>query len=219
VTRAAAAALKRLTARLPAVTKSYPGKGRIPLPPPRLDAAGLVDTLVARRTWRRFGRRPMSLQELGTLLGLTWRVQRWAEAKDGATVALKTSPSFGALHPGEVYVAAFKVAGLARGLYHYDAAAHHLTRVDRRPKDFAPSRYAPQQPWYRGASALMLMTAVLERETWKYPSPRAYRVLLAPTPAISVRRSAWWRLRLAWRPSARWRSPTHASSATSASTA
>ena len=91
---------------------------------------------------------------------------------------MKTSPSGGATHPGEVYVAAFNVRSLARGLYHYDAARHRLTRLGWRRSPITPLRYLPQQPWYRGAAALMLMTAVVARERWKYASPRAYRALL-----------------------------------------
>ena len=82
------------------------------------------------------------------------------------------------MHPGEVYVAAFNVLGLRRGLYHYDAARHALTRVAAAPTRFTPSRYLPSQPWYAGASALFLMTAVVERERWRYDSPRAYRAML-----------------------------------------
>ena len=93
-------------------------------------------------------------------------------------MVLKTSPSGGAMHPGEVYVAAFNVEGLSRGLYHYDAARHALGRVRRASAVMAPSRYLPHQPWYRGAAAMFLMTAVVSRERWKYTSPRAYRAML-----------------------------------------
>ena len=143
-----------------------------PLPVP------FEDALRERRTWRRFGRTPVPLEALATLLRLTWGVQHRACDDQGRGLVLKTSPSGGATHPGEVYVAAFNVGSLARGVYHYDAARHLLTRVRALARDAMPLRYLPGQPWYRGAAAVMLMTAVLARERWKYASPRAYRALL-----------------------------------------
>jgi SagB-type dehydrogenase family enzyme len=163
--------------RQPAPTKTYPPPRRR-LPPPAIIDVPLADALGGRRTWRRFGRAALSLDDIATLAGLTWGVQRWARDTAGGRVGLKTSPSGGAMHPGEVYVAAFNVRGLRRGLYHFDAARHALTRVAGAPARFTPSRYLPSQPWYAGASALFLMTAVVERERWKYDSPRAYRAML-----------------------------------------
>ena len=162
----------------PRPTKSYPAATRRALPPPALPTRSLSESLSARRTWRRFGPTPLSLEQLATLLALTWGVRHWARDDAGRRVALKTSPSGGAMHPGEVYVAAFKVDGLRRGVYHYDAARHALARVARTPPKFAPARYLPSQPWYSGAAALFLMTAVVARERWKYDSPRAYRAMV-----------------------------------------
>ena len=162
----------------PPPTKSYPPRLRIALPAPASVGPTLQAALEARRTWRRFGRSPMSRQDLATVLGLTWGVRRWARDDAGNRVALKTAPSGGAMHPIEVYVAAFNVAGLARGLYHYDAARHALARVGPIRSRLRAGRYLPSQPWYRGAAALFLMTAVVGRELWKYDSPRAYRAML-----------------------------------------
>jgi SagB-type dehydrogenase family enzyme len=162
----------------PPPTKAYPAATRRSLPPPTPPDRSLSESLAARRTWRRFGPAPLSLKQLATLLALTWGVSQWATDDAGRRVALKTSPSGGAMHPGEVYVGAFNVSGLRRGLYHYDAARHALARVARTPPEFEPARYLPAQPWYSGAAALFLMTAVVARERWKYDSPRAYRAML-----------------------------------------
>jgi SagB-type dehydrogenase family enzyme len=164
--------------RPPAPTKTYRSSSRRRLPAPAVLELSLSESLDERRTWRRFARDPLTLGQVATLAGLTWGVRRWARDDAGARVPLKTSPSGGAMHPGEVYVAAFRVKGLPRGLYHYDAAGHALTRVAGARAPFTPSRYLPSQPWYSGASALFLMTAVVGRERWKYDSPRAYRAML-----------------------------------------
>jgi len=46
------------------------------------------------------------MSDLGTLLGLTWGVQRWLKAPGIGRYPLKTSPSSGAPHPIEAYVLA-----------------------------------------------------------------------------------------------------------------
>jgi SagB-type dehydrogenase family enzyme len=175
--RAAAAVAGIPNRRIPPATRSYRGRATVPLPAPAALAARLDDALGQRRTWRRFGTTPLALADLATLLHTTWGVQRWATAERGRRVALKTSPSGGAMHPGEVYVAAFRVAGLPNALYHYDAARHRLARLGPLRRG-GTGRYLPQQPWYTGASAILLMTAAVGRERWKYRSPRAYRAML-----------------------------------------
>jgi SagB-type dehydrogenase family enzyme len=145
---------------------------------PAADTDGaLAGTLLARRTWRRFGAEALPLDRLSTLLGLTWRVQKWADT--GAEVlALKTAPSGGARHNLEAYVLALRVADLEPGIYHYDANAHTLKRVrrDASPADIA--RYVPRQPWYEDAACMVLMTSVFGRAQWRYEYPRAYRSVL-----------------------------------------
>ena len=178
--RAAGLALRAQSCATPCPppTKSYPARRRIALPSPREVRMPLDAALVERRTWRRFSRRTVALADIATVLGLTWGVQHHARDDEGNRIVLKTSPSGGATHPIEVYVAAFNVSGLPRGIYHYDALRHALARVRTARAGFDPLRYLPQQPWYRGAAALFLMTAVVGRALWKYPTARAYRALL-----------------------------------------
>jgi SagB-type dehydrogenase family enzyme len=90
---------------------------------------------------------------------------------------LKTSPSGGACHSIEVYLVAANVAGLARGIYHYCPDSHELERVRRGLRQDAV-RHFLRQPWFEDAPALFVMTSIFDRVRWKYPSPRAYRVLL-----------------------------------------
>src|SRR4029453_6412167 len=143
--RAAALALRAQSraAPCPPPTKSYPARRRIALPSPRDVDMPLDAALLARRTSRRFSRRPAALADIATVLGLTWGVQRHARDDEANRIVLKTSPSGGATHPIEVYVAAFAVSGLPRGLYHYDAARHALTRVRTARAGFDPLRYLP----------------------------------------------------------------------------
>jgi SagB-type dehydrogenase family enzyme len=167
---------RALTQPVPSSLKSVGGAG-IPLPPAAVDGP-LPATLLARRTWRRFGTRQIPLDQLATLLHLTWGVHGWIEVPGVGRFALKTSPSGGARHSIEVYVLARKVAGLRRGLYHYNPDTHRLAPVGR-AGPASVSDYLPGQSWYDDAGAVMLMTAVFERVQWRYPYARAYRAVMA----------------------------------------
>jgi len=160
---------------MPATGKHYEGAARIPLErAPRGDR--YTDVLFERRTWRQFGSTPLPLRELATLLDCSAGVQDWVVADGEGRVPLKTSPSGGARHPIEVYVAVRHVDGLTPGVYHYASESHALERL----KDGAPAfdDLLPTQWWYRDAAALVLFTAVFERTRWRYHSPRAYRAVL-----------------------------------------
>jgi len=116
-------------ARPPAV-KRYAHAPSIELPLPVIGSE-FPQVLLARRTWRRFSARPVSLEALGALLGLSSRVQYWADVPGIGRLPLKTYPSGGAQHPLEVYVLARRVGGLAPGLYHYASDVHRLERLKR----------------------------------------------------------------------------------------
>lgn len=163
-----------------------------PMPPPvkRLTGAALVDlppadtagefpgVLLSRRTWRRFSRRPIAKLELATLLWLSCGIQKWVTTA-GQRLALKTSPSGGARHPIECYVAVRDVKGLRSGVYHYAPDIHALERVGRKTVTAAMLRsYVPRSGHFANASAMVFFTAVFERQLWRYPYARAYRAAL-----------------------------------------
>ena len=172
--------LRRKATRVPVPSpvKQYSDAAHIDLPPVDSSAA-FPAVLRARRTWRDFSRRPISLVELSTLLRLTWGIHDWLDLAGIGRFALKTSPSGGARHPIEVYVLVLRVAGLQRGLYHYAADRHRLDLLRSGASARQIIAYVPSQSWFSGAAALMLMTAVFERTQWKYEFARAYRVVLA----------------------------------------
>ena len=163
---------------MPPAVKRYDGAPAVDLPAPSMDGE-FARVVNARRTWRQFAKRPSSLAALGTVLGLTFGVQRWVELPEIGTVALKSSPSGGARHPVECYVLSLRVEGLQRGLYHYRADLHVLERLGKRSRDRQVEDYLPGQAWYGGASVLVLLTGVFARTQWRYPFARAYRVVLA----------------------------------------
>jgi SagB-type dehydrogenase family enzyme len=161
----------------PQSVKHYPNSRQLALPPPRKESE-FTSILLARRTWRRFSKRAVRLNDLATLLGLTWGVQRWVNFPGIGRFALKTSPSAGARHPIEVYVLVVNVEGLSRGIYHYAPDNHRLELLRRNSSSRDIVRFLGNQWWYGPAAALMLMTAVFPRTQWKYPGPAAYRTVM-----------------------------------------
>jgi SagB-type dehydrogenase family enzyme len=162
---------------MPPSVKSYPGTPQFRLPsPPR--SGEFPHVLLARRTWRQFSRSSISLEKFAALLGLSFGVQSWLHVRGVGSVPLKTSPSGGARHPIETYVLALRVKGLRSGLYHYAAGTHRLELLRRGASPQEVVRYLNGQWWFGDAAAVVLMTAVFARTQWKYPAPRAYRLVL-----------------------------------------
>jgi SagB-type dehydrogenase family enzyme len=134
--------------------------------------------LLARRSWRAFGKRPVTLRELSALAGLTWAVQCGVRLAPDLALPLKTSPSGGACHSIEVYFAVRRVAGLAPGLYHYHPDAHALVRVRKGWTGRTIARRLGGQQWFANCAVVALMTTAVERVQFKYRFARAYRVVL-----------------------------------------
>jgi SagB-type dehydrogenase family enzyme len=160
----------------PPPTKAYPKTVRTPLPP-AVSLPPLSDVLRQRRTWRRFGAGPVPLEQIATLLGLTWGVQTWVQTRAGPC-ALKTSPSGGARHAIEAYLLARNIKGVDRGCYYYDPDGHELALLKRGLTAARLEKYVARQSCYRVAPAVVVMSAMFTRSQWRYGYPRAYRVVL-----------------------------------------
>ncbi|MDQ6892144.1 MAG: SagB/ThcOx family dehydrogenase [Acidobacteriota bacterium] len=150
---------------------------RLPRAVPTGEAAALAGVLRGRRTVREFRRQPVPLAAFAHLLRATFGVTGTMETDLLGQVALKTSPSAGALHPVEAYVIAWNVEGLASGVYQYDAQRDELRRLRRGDFRRAAVEAASGQDWIRRAAFLCVMTAVFPRVLWKYQLEDAYRTL------------------------------------------
>lgn len=162
---------------MPAPVKSYPKARQFHLPSPALTGE-FPRVLLSRRTWRQFSGGSIALEKLATLLGLSFGVQSWLHVRGIGSVPLKTSPSGGARHPIETYVLALRVKDFPCGLYHYAAGTHRLELLRRGATPREIVRYLNGQWWFGGAAVVVMMTAVFARTQWKYPAPRAYRLVL-----------------------------------------
>lgn len=163
---------------MPAPIKRYKGARIVNLEPPG-GRTHVEKTVLARRSWRRFGKGKILSSTFGALLGLTAGVQKWVKVQgDKKKVALKTSPSGGARHPVELYTLAWGVKGLPTGLYHYAADTHALELIHPGLDSSRVPAYLPNGEYWSDACALVIFSAMYERDIWRYPYSRAYRAPL-----------------------------------------
>ena len=136
----------------------------------------LFEIMQRRRTARIVEQTSISLQHLTECLyaglGITGFVQT-----ETALLPLKMTPSGGARNPFEAFVWVRNVEGLDPGIYHYSALDHSLQFVAHCP-NVAPQEYVQRQDWADNMPAIIFLVAVLERVTWKYNDPNAYRVVM-----------------------------------------
>ncbi len=158
--------------------KQIEGADRIALPVHPVEADSFFETLHRRRTHRSFSKEPIPLDDVSRLLRTTWGVQGHLESRMFGRLPIKTSPSGGARHPGEVYLMSLRVHGLDAGIYHYQSKDHVLEKLSSQATAALARQYCADQPYVAGAAALFIMTAVFPRAMWKYHKPRAYRVVL-----------------------------------------
>jgi SagB-type dehydrogenase family enzyme len=175
--------LERLKAVLPKTPppktlKTVKEAAKVSLPRRVFPDSEFVRVLMARKTHRRFSKQKLPLETVSQLLSLVWGVRGYLHAPPFGKLLLKTSPSAGARHPGEVYVMALRVDGLRPGLYHYHPTYHRLEMIRAKATREKAWLYCARQRFIKNAGALFLMTAVFRRTMWKYHFPRAYRVVL-----------------------------------------
>jgi SagB-type dehydrogenase family enzyme len=162
----------------PPLFKQTAGAESISLPLHKTAPDTFFETLHARRTHRKFSAADTSLDNVSKLLHTTWGVQGYIDSQYFGPLPLKTSPSAGARNPVEVYLMALRVNGLDPGLFHYDPKNHVLEKLPTAATPQKARAYCADQAYAARAAALFIMTAVFARTMWKYPHPRAYRVVL-----------------------------------------
>jgi putative peptide maturation dehydrogenase len=158
------------------------GGDRLPLAPVNRDDE-LHRLLHARRTARTFEpERPLTADELATLLHSVWGAHGTARLALGDTGVKKTSPSGGALHPIEVYPIVRRVETIPAGVYHYRVGDHELERlssVDETACAELLERLCAGQWWFGEADVGFVMTARFGRSFWKYRRhAKALKVIL-----------------------------------------
>jgi putative peptide maturation dehydrogenase len=140
------------------------------------------DELLARRTTcRNFDPgQPLPQALFAQLLQRVFAAQAEVRVSDDLVFLKKNSPSGGGLHPVEAYLIVQHVAGVAPGLYHYQAREHALEPL---PTPDGPLRelimsVLAQQHWFADAHVLVVLAPRFDRTFWKYRHhAKGYRVV------------------------------------------
>jgi SagB-type dehydrogenase family enzyme len=169
-------ATKARTSPMPVSIK--PARRRRLTLPDASRTTALSKVLMGRRTWRRFGKRPIERVELAQLLRLTSGITHWLTVPGLGEVPLKTSPSGGARHPIESYVLVLDVRDVPAGIYRYAPERHELDLLREGATRQELEKLIPKQPWFANAAVVLFFTAVFERTQWRYEFARAYRTVL-----------------------------------------
>jgi len=158
--------------------KRYPSAQKIPLPATDLEPAlSLSEAIRSRYSVRAWEHRPMSLEQLGTLLRLGAGIVRTDEL-GGREAYYRASPSGGARYPIEIYPVVSRVEDLGPGVYHYNYPDHALDVLQQDEETEAHFLKCTTYPDYvKGSAVTFVMTAVLQRTMSKY-SDRGYRYIL-----------------------------------------
>lgn len=148
------------------------------LPSNTIAQTTLLDSLCKRRTSRTFSEQPLTPAQLSALLYYTWGATVMDQNRMGDYFLKKTSAAGGSLHGTEVYAVLMNVQGLERGVYHYSVRRHGLELLSREDPRAWICEACGEQSWIKGAAAVFVSTARVERMAWKYEFSRALRVAL-----------------------------------------
>ncbi|MBI2069568.1 MAG: SagB/ThcOx family dehydrogenase [Elusimicrobia bacterium] len=152
---------------MPPVLKSYPQAAQIVLP----KLAKLApDSRVAMKiiNTRHFAKKPLALEQLNELLYVACGKRSIIDGGIFGKLLVKGYYSAGYRHPLEVYPVVFNVRGLKPGVYHYNVDKHALEFL--RPGRFYNQVWesACRQNWMKNCAAVLMVTSVFERTSWKY---------------------------------------------------
>lgn len=152
----------------------HPGRTRVALRPiAATPSRSLAETLVRYAPAPGFRESPLPRATLERLLHFTNGVT----GKNAKGVRLRAAPSAGALYAGEVYVVAWRVAGLAPGLYAYAPLEEALVVLEPGVHGETVAGALEEPARARGASAAVLLTNVFGRYRGRY-AHRGYRYAL-----------------------------------------
>jgi SagB-type dehydrogenase family enzyme len=152
---------------------------QIPLPKIEsfeLPQMSLVESILQRRSLRRYTDEALTLEELSLLLFTSQGIQELREGRKNK-ITFRTVPSAGARHAFETFLLINRVEGVPAGLYRYSALNHSLVEVNL-DADIAErvteGNYGQKQ--VLNSAVTFLWVAIVERMTWRYVE-RGYRYL------------------------------------------
>ncbi|MBB5954414.1 SagB-type dehydrogenase family enzyme [Saccharothrix tamanrassetensis] len=156
----------------------YPDADRVLLPRRPADLrVPYEQVLYARRTHRDFTDDPVPLPTLATLLSTVFGPVDYIDSGRSALFR-RTSPAGGSRQELDAYVGILNVTGVDPGMYHYNLREHSLELLSPGLGRDEVVRLGAGQDWIGGVAFLVVLTAVIDRMSSKYHTPRCYRVSL-----------------------------------------
>lgn len=141
--------------------KEYPRMPQLPLPEPAPLTTTLPDALNHRRSGISGNAEiPVTLRELGTVLGLALR--RQSPLHNG-----RNYPSGGGLYPVETYFISTALESQTPAAFHYNPTTHALERLWDLPPHFNMKDIA-RHPERLSLSGMLIFTGVWNRSSAKY---------------------------------------------------
>ncbi|MGE5344148.1 MAG: SagB/ThcOx family dehydrogenase [Candidatus Omnitrophota bacterium] len=138
--------------------------------------ADLFETIVNRRTIRKYSEKTLTMEDVSKLLYYSYGISGKIKLVQGTEQDVRVISSGGGLYPLEVYLMVVNVAHLPKGIYHYNVRKHSLELIK---EGFEISDILPYLPGLiasqtRTVSLFLLLSAAFHRTTHKY-GPRGYR--------------------------------------------
>jgi len=167
---------EQVVAKTKELHESLPFEGYplIELPAPlTAPTSSLSETILNRVSVRSFSPCTFSLKEIATLLHHGYGVTRDNEGTN-LPRPFRAVPSGGALYPLEIFFHCIGVEDLLPGLYHYNAAGHHIRRLREGDERQTIAESIIQPDVALESSLMIFMTAMFERTVFKY-GDRGYR--------------------------------------------
>ncbi|HEC78494.1 MAG TPA: SagB/ThcOx family dehydrogenase [candidate division WOR-3 bacterium] len=160
--------------------KLYAGKKQIKLPKTFTNSHKSIETIIRqRRTRRNFSGKPITIEETAKLLYFSYGINAKVPIPKDPTVIqfLRVTPSAGALYPLELYINIFLSQDIKPGLYHYNVLHHALEELKLGDFRDSISNACMIQQMIKGANAVLFITGIFKRTTFKYHE-RGYRFVL-----------------------------------------
>lgn len=124
--------------------------------------------LKSRRSRRQFTKESLSLEELSFLL---WATQGIDEVILKGKASLRPSPSAGARHPFETYIAVHNIEGLDPAVYRYLPLKHRLVReFDGPDMSQTLGKACLGQNFVGNCAATFIWSCIPYRCEWRYPT-------------------------------------------------
>lgn len=160
--------------------KGYPRFPAIILPKSILNSKySLKKALINKKSIRNYSQRPLSANELSSLLYYSAGIRK----KESRETGRRFYPSAGARYPLEIYPVILNVDKIRDGIYHYYLKSHCLETILGEPfrielfKNFTHG-------WINKAAVLFITTAIFYRTEVKY-GDRGYRHVLTEVGHLS----------------------------------